>query len=234
MGGTPPTNVQFVVRIEHNYKGNYSMLNGNGQGKSALVHNRIFIEEDKEFTLDEFAHLVARAVRSVASVDIDKDEVIYTRDDVYFTIIDVLGYINERTPGRFKFDQTTFQNYLVHYIPDAIQKRKKTKGLLISKAQTALHIKAEKGELPVWAVNDSAIMDLITNMESVPKEAPTHLVQKSAETRQQTDEQIDALAHEAVRVYRKIGEIPETVTSNVGVLKKFTELINNGTEGSDV
>ena len=71
--------------------------------KETPMHNRIFIEEDKEFTLDEFAHLVARAVRSVASVDIDKDTVVYSRDDVYFTIVDVLGYINERTPGRFKF-----------------------------------------------------------------------------------------------------------------------------------
>ena len=206
------------------------MLNGNGQGKSALVHNRIFIEEDKEFTLDEFAHLVARAVRSVASVDIDKDEVIYTRDDVYFTIIDVLGYINERCPGRFKFDQTTFQSYLVHYIPDAIQKRKKTKGLTVSKAQSALVIKEQSGELPTWALQDSAIMEAITDIENTPKSAPT--LQKSVEAREQTDEQIEMLAHEAFRLYEKLGEIPATVTANIGVLKRFNELLN--TEDSDV
>ena len=206
------------------------MLNGNGQGKSALVHNRIFIEEDKDFTLDEFAHLVARAVRSVASVDIDKDQVIYTRDDVYFTIIDVLGYINERTPGRFKFDQTTFQNYLVHYIPDAIQKRKKTKGLTVSKAQSALVIKEQSGELPTWALQDSAIMDAIGEIEDTPKSAPT--LQKSIEARDQTDEQIEMLAQEAFRLYQKLGEIPATVTANVGVLKRFNELLN--TEDSDV
>ena len=60
---------------------------------------------------------------SVASVDIDKDTVVYSRDDVYFTILDCLGYINERTPGRFKIDQTTFQNYLIHYVPDSIVKK---------------------------------------------------------------------------------------------------------------
>ena len=206
------------------------MLNGNGQGKSALVHNRIFIEEDKDFTLDEFAHLVARAVRSVASVDIDKDEVIYSRDDVYFTIIDVLGYINERCPGHFKFDQTTFQSYLVHYVPDAIQKRKKTKGLTVSKAQSALVIKEQSGELPTWALQNSAIMDAITDIENTPKSAPT--LQKSVEAREQTDEQIEMLAQEAFRLYEKLGEIPATVTANIGVLKRFNELLN--TEDSDV
>ena len=64
----------------------------------------------------------------VATVDIDKDKVVYSREDVYFTIVDVLGYINERTPGRFKIDQSSFQNYIIHYVPDGTLKKKGTEG----------------------------------------------------------------------------------------------------------
>ena len=109
------------------------------------MHNRIFIEEDKEFTLDEFAHLVARAVRSVAAVDIDKDEVKYSRDDVFFTIVDVLGYINERTPGRFKIDQTRFQEYLIHYVPASTDKKKGMKSMTLSKANAARNLRNMTG-----------------------------------------------------------------------------------------
>ena len=133
--------------------------------KETPMHNRIFIEEDKEFTLDEFAHLVARAVRSVASVDIDKDTVVYSRDDVYFTIVDVLGYINERTPGRFKFDQTTFQNYLIHYVPDSIIKKKAMRGTTQDKARTAVHIEELTGSLPVWASNDEPTLQAIASLK---------------------------------------------------------------------
>ena len=129
------------------------------------MHNRIFIEEDKEFTLDEFAHLVARAVRSVASVDIDKDTVVYSRDDVYFTIVDVLGYINERTPGRFKIDQTTFQNYLIHYVPDGVIKKKAMKGTTQQLARTAIHLEEQTGKLPVWASKDESITQAIASMK---------------------------------------------------------------------
>lgn len=128
------------------------------------MHNRIFIEEDKKFSLDEFAHLVARAVRSVASVDIDKDEVVYSRDDVYFTILDVLGYINERTPGRFKIDQTRFQEYLIHYVPDAVVKKKERKGELKSKAHTAVHLEEMTGRLPAWASKNGDIMKIVASI----------------------------------------------------------------------
>ena len=133
--------------------------------ENAPMHNRIFIEEDKEFTLDEFAHLVARAVRSVASVDIDKDTVVYSRDDVYFTIVDVLGYINERTPGRFKIDQTTFQNYLIHYVPDSIIKKKAQKGTTRDLARTAIHLEEQTGRLPIWAASDDTLAQAIASMK---------------------------------------------------------------------
>ena len=133
--------------------------------KETPMHNRIFIEEDKEFTLDEFAHLVARAVRSVASVDIDKDTVVYSRDDVYFTIVDVLGYINERTPGRFKFDQTTFQHYLIHYVPDSIIKKKAQKGTTRDLARTAIHLEEQTGRLPIWAASDDTLAQAIASIK---------------------------------------------------------------------
>ena len=206
------------------------MFDDSCQDKKGLVHNRIFIEEEKEFTLDELANFVRRALLSLATIDVGKDEIVYSRDDVYFSIVDILEFINIRSPGRFKIEQTTFQSYLIHYIPDAIQKRKKTKGLIVSKAQSALVIKEQSGEFPAWALQDSAIMDAISDIEDTPKSAPT--LQKSVEAREQTDEQIEMLAQEAFRLYEKLGEIPATVTSNIGVLKRFNELLN--TEDSDV
>ena len=115
------------------------------------MQDKIFIEEDKEFSLDELAHLVSRAIRSVARVDIDKDEVVYSRDDVYFTIVDVLGYINERTPGRFKFDQCAFQQYIVHYVPDKVIKRQANKESIQGLARTALYLEELTGKPPLFA-----------------------------------------------------------------------------------
>ena len=134
------------------------------------MHNRIFIEEDKEFTLDEFAHLVARAIRSIATLDVDKDEIVYSRDDVYFTIVDCLGYINERMPGRFKFDQTSFQHYLIHYVPPYVDEKKGMKGLLASKVSSALQIREITGKLPVWAENNEDIMEKIKSMPQAQEE----------------------------------------------------------------
>lgn len=169
------------------------------------MHNRIFIEEDKEFTLDEFAHLVARAIRSVASVDIDKDEVVYSRDDVYFTIIDVLGYINERTPGRFKLDQTTFQSYLVHYVPAYVDKKRKMKGLIIGKARSAIQIRDVSGKLPVWAEQDADVMEAIHEIENKPKAAPTDAVPQHV---------LENRAEIAVQIYEREGKLPAWVASN--------------------
>ena len=195
------------------------------------MHNRIFIEEDKEFSLDEFAHLVSRAIQSVAAVDIDKNDVVYSRDDVYFTIVDCLGYLNERTPGRFKFDQTSFQNYLIHYVPDGTLKRKASRSLDVSKVNSALQIKELSGKLPVWAEKDEALMTLIREREGAPKAAPT-LVQKSVESKVEVDNQIEKLANDAVKEYKDVGEIPLTVTSNMEVLKRFYEILK--TEETDV
>lgn len=181
------------------------------------IFNRIFIEEDKEFTLDEFAHLVARAVRSVASVDIDKDEVKYSRDDVYFTIVDMLGYINERTPGRFKIDQTSFQSYLIHYVPDGIAKTRKAKGLLVSKAQSAIEIKASSGSYPVWAENDDALMELIQSIENKPKAAPTAVIpEKTLENR----------AHVAIQIREREGQLPDWVNDDPRLKEKVEQLID--------
>ena len=138
------------------------------------LNNRIFIEEDKEFSLDEFAHLVARAIRSVATVDIDKDDVVYSRDDVYFTILDCLGYINERTPGRFKIDQTTFQNYLIHYVPDSIVKKDARKGTTKDLARTAIMLEEQTGQLPTWASKDDNLAQVIASIKDPHGIGETH------------------------------------------------------------
>ena len=181
------------------------------------MHNRIFIEEDKEFTLDEFAHLVARAVRSVASVDIDKDEVVYSRDDVFFTIIDVLGYINERTPGQFKFDQTDFQSYILHYVPAYIGKRRKSKGLITSKAHSAIQIRDVSGNLPVWAEQNEDVMAAINEIENKPKAAPTDAVPHHV---------LENRAEIAVQIYERDGKLPDWVASNPQLKEMVEERIN--------
>ena len=197
------------------------------------MHNRIFIEEEKEFTLDEFAHLVSRAIRSVASVDIDKDEIKYSRDDVYFTIVDCLGYINERTPGRFRIDQTSFESYLIHFVPDAERKQRASKGLFASKIQSALHIRSTTGELPVWAENDEAILEKIAEIDNQPPAAaPAHIPQKALEERLDVDSQIKTLVDKAVQHFKNTGDILPTVASNMDVLKAFYEALEQ--EGIDV
>lgn len=194
--------------------------------------NKVFIEEDKEFSLEEYAHLLQRALGSLLTVDIDKDDVVYSREDVFFTIVDILGYINERTPGRFKIDQVTFQNYIIHYVPSFSIKRKAQNGLIHSKAQSALVIKERTGQLPAWAEQDEAIMEVIDHHEQ-PKAAPTageHVL----EARQEVDEHVESLAQEAAKVYQQNGTIPATVTENMKVLQRFHEIINTPPEETDV
>lgn len=186
------------------------------------MHNRIFIEEDKEFTLDEFAHLVARAVRSVASVDIDKDEVKYSRDDVFFTIVDVLGYINERTPGRFKIDQPRFQEYLIHYVPSSVEKKRSDKGFLKSKVVAALNLKEMTGELPVWATQNPEIMERIQETKNAKAETSNANV-KAAQA--EADESVQKAVDTALDVFHKTGEILPIVTTDMAVCRQFYETL---------
>ena len=73
--------------------------------------------------MKSFSHLIARAMRSLATIPVEYEkDITYSRDDVFFTIVDILGYINERTPGRFRIDQMNFQNYLIRYIPPTLDK----------------------------------------------------------------------------------------------------------------
>ena len=81
------------------------------------MHNRIFIEEDKEFTLDEFASLLSVAIKTVTDTEINEDTR-YRGEDIYACIDAVLGYINERVHGdQFRLKQTDPNTYVVVYIP---------------------------------------------------------------------------------------------------------------------
>lgn len=182
------------------------------------MNNRIFIEEDKEFSLNEMAHFISRALTAAASLDTaDCDEVRIPRADVFFTIRDVLGFLNQFVPGEFKFDQTTFQSYHVHYLPSGIKKQRLKKGLLIGKAQTAIYLKKETGQYPVWAEKDDAIMELIRSIESKPKTAP-----KAATT----EKMLDNRAHVAVQIYEREGKLPEWVNDNPRLKEKVDQLID--------
>ena len=186
------------------------------------MNNRIFIQEDKEFSLSEMAHFISRALTAAASLDTaDCDEVCISRDDVFFTVRDVLGFLNQFVPGKFKFDQTTFQSYHVHYLPSNITKQRAKSGLLIGKAQTAIYLKEETGQYPVWAEKDDAIMELIRSIESNPKAAPTAVA---------TEKVLDNRAHVAVQVYEREGKLPEWVNDDPRLKEKVDQLIGENAD----
>ena len=166
--------------------------------------NKIFIEEHKEFTIEEFSHLIARAMRSLATIPVEHEkDITYSRDDVFFTIVDILGYINERTPGRFKIDQTNFQSYLIRYIPPTLDKKKGMKGLIKDKAQTAITLQNQTGRFPTWAVKDEALMDLIETLLSKREAAPNDSVAKRT---------LQERASTAVQIYQITGRMPVWVS----------------------
>lgn len=182
------------------------------------MNNRIFVQEDKVFSLSEMAHFISRALTAAASLDTaDCDEVSVSRDDVFFTVRDVLGFLNQFVPGEFKFDQTTFQSYHVHYLPSGVTKRRKKNGLLIGKAQTAIHLKQETGKYPVWAEKDDALMELIKSIESKTTAAPTAVV---------AEKRLDNRAHVAVQIYEREGKLPEWVNDDPRLKEKVVQLID--------
>ena len=138
----------------------------------------------------------------------------------FFAIVDILGYINERTPGQFKIDQTFFQNYVINYVSEESQKQKAKKGIIVEKAQSALVIEEQTGELPVWADNP-AILETIAEIK-----AKRVLNSESvAENREAVNEQIEEIAQDAARYYQETRAIPKTATTNIAVLKRFKEII---------
>ena len=182
------------------------------------MNNRIFIEEDKDFSLNEMAHFISRALTAAASLDTaDCDDVCLSRDDVFFTVRDVLGFLNQFVPGEFRFDQTTFQSYHVHYLPSNVPKQRAKKGLLVSKAKTAIYLKDKTGKYPAWAEKDEALMELIKSIENKPVAAPTAVV---------TEKVLENRAHVAVQIYEREGKLPEWVNDNPRLKEKVDQLIN--------
>lgn len=179
--------------------------------------NKIFIEEDKEFTIEEFSHLIARAMRSLATIPVEYEkDITYSRDDVFFTIVDILGYINERTPGRFRIDQMNFQNYLIRYIPPTLDKRKGMKSLLMDTARTAIVLHEQTGRFPVWAQKNEAMMDLIAAILKKREAAPSDNISKRT---------LEERASTAVQIYQITGRMPEWVSEDPQLQEQVDILI---------
>ena len=183
------------------------------------MHNRIFIEEDKEFTLDEFAHLVSRAIKSFAHADIGDTEITYSREDVFFTITDVVGFINERTPGNFKVTQVSSQNYQIHYTPPHVDKQRSKKGLILGKAKSALHLKEISGKLPAWAERDPQVMNAIADIQNKPKAAPTIPA-----------EVFDNRANLAIQIFEREGRLPSWVDDDPRIRERVDALLKDEDE----
>lgn len=186
--------------------------------------NKIFIEEDKEFSLEEFSHLIARAMRSLATIPVEHEkDIVYSRDDVFFTIVDIFGYINERTPGRFRIDQTSFQSYLIRYIPPTIDKKKGMRGLLMDKAQTAIHLHEQTGRYPVWAQNDEALMDLIQTLRNKFKAAPSDAA---------VERPLSERASIAIQIYKFTNNMPGWVAEDPKLQEMVEALLKEDTDES--
>lgn len=191
------------------------------------MQNTIFIEEDKEFTLDEFAHLVARAIRSLATAEIGDAQIVYPRDDVYFTIVDVLGFINQYTPGNFKLTQTSFEKYHIHYVPPQAAEKKAKRNLVASKAKSALTILEASGRLPVWAENDPEVMTAIETIQAKQnaKTEASGAVQRNAEERERVDKQIEDRAEFAIKHYRQFKSLPNWASQDKRILEHVLKVL---------
>ena len=191
------------------------------------MQNTIFIEEDKKFTLDEFAHLVARAIRSLAAAEIGDAEIVYPRDDVYWTIVDVIGFINERTPGSFKLTQTSFEKYHIHYTPPQAAEKKAKRNLVVSKAQSALTIKEASGRLPVWAETDPEVMSSIEAIQAKQntKTEASGAARRNTEERERVDRQIENRAEFAIKHYRQFGSLPNWASQDKRILAHVLKVL---------
>ena len=182
------------------------------------MKNRIFIQEDKVYSLSDLAHFISRALTAAGSLDTaDCDEVSISRDDVFFTVRDVLGFLNQFVPGEFKFDQTDFQFYHIHYLPSGVMKQRSRKGLLAGKARAAIYLKQGTGKYPGWAERDDALMELIKSIERKPVEVPTAA---AAENR------LENRAHVAVQLYEREGKLPEWVNDDPRLKEKVAQFID--------
>ena len=117
------------------------------------MKNLILIDDEKDYTLSEFTHLVRRALSAVANESPDM-ELVYPGREVYFAIFDLLGYINDRVTGEFRITQTKSKHYQVLYVPEKAARKEADQPMMRSRAATAKLLEEITGRRPNWADGD--------------------------------------------------------------------------------
>lgn len=133
------------------------------------MKNLILIDDNREYTLSEFAHSAKRALSAIAAQAPSDLPVSYPGREVYFCIIDLLSWINDRVPGEFRIAQTKSKHYQIIYYEKAEEEEKAQAELNRNAAKTALEIENMTGQLPAYA-NKPAIAEIVDKLRngSVP------------------------------------------------------------------
>ena len=69
--------------------------------------------EKESYTLEEFTQILSGVIETFTTVEID--DTTFFPSDVYMTIHSILGYINERVPGKFEMIKTDDDTYTIRY-----------------------------------------------------------------------------------------------------------------------
>lgn len=114
------------------------------------MKNLIHIDDEKEYTLTEFAQIVRRAL-SAAANECPDSEYIYPGREVYFAVFDLLGYVNQRIKGEFRLIQSKHKEYQILYVPEKSARSEANKPLMHSRNETAKLLEEMTGRRPNWA-----------------------------------------------------------------------------------
>ncbi len=116
------------------------------------MRNLIAIDDKKDYTLSEFAHIVRRALSAIANESPDC-EFVYSGREVYFTVFDLLGYVNDRVPGEFKIEQPKSKHYEIVYTEKEPARQVASNALAQETARTAQMLFEQTGEWPEGVKN---------------------------------------------------------------------------------
>lgn len=137
------------------------------------MKNLILIDDENDYTLSEFTHLVRRVLSAVANESPDM-EFVYPEREVYFAIFDLLGYINDRVTGEFRITQTKSKHYQVLYVPEKAARKEADKPMMRSRAATAKLLKRSLADAQI------GLMVMITRRtHGPPVVARTTMAKKS-------------------------------------------------------
>ena len=128
------------------------------------MQNLIQIDDRRDYSLSEFMHIVKRVSSAVGAESPDDENLIYPGREVYFTIVDMLGYINDRIEGEFRITQTKSRHYHIVYQEKQTAKRKAGKANDMAIAKTAIDLEEMTGRLPAFA-NKPEILELVNKIK---------------------------------------------------------------------